>query len=166
MGLLLKEEKENLLIEYDLLREEILDRDYKTWVISIILIIGSLIAAFTPTVEKFPTASLSIVLVASALAIYATSERLNAIAYHRAEEIEKQLRITGASRMYESKVVGQWWYVVRKNVAYALFTVLISVYLYLIFTNLYVLGISILAGFLLIVIKEESSERGRNIKND
>ena len=166
MGFLLKEEKENLFIEYNLQREEIWDRDYKTWVVSAILIIGSLLVAFTPVIENFPTAVLSIVLVVSALILHATSERVNTIAYCRVKEIERQLRITGPNRMYENKIAGRWWYVVRRNVAYSLFAILISIYLFVIFTDLYVLVISIVAGFLLIVFKEESGTRGRNIKDD
>ena len=165
MGFLLKEEKDALLAEFNLLREEILDRDYKTWVINAILIIGSIIAAFTPSVESFPTASVSIALVLSALAIHATSERVNGIAYDRIEVIAKQLKIAGPNLMYKSRISGQWWYIARKNVAYALFTVLISIYLFLIFANLYIFGIAIVVGFLLIAFKEQSNLRERNLKN-
>jgi hypothetical protein len=156
MGFLLREEKENLFTEYNLLREEIWDRDYKTWVVDSILIVGSLLAAFTTAVESFSTAILSLVLVASALILHWTSERVTTISYDRIEEIEKQLKITGPTRMFTSKIAGQWWYIARRNVAYALFTILIGIYLYLIFNNIYVSTISIVAGILLIVIKERS----------
>ena len=157
MGFLLKEEKENLLIEYNLLREEIWDRSYKTWVISAILIVGSLLVAFAPGVENFPTPILSIVIIISASVLYATSERVNTIAYSRMEEIAKQLRITGPTKTYKAKIAGQWWFTTRKNVAYVLFAVLTSIYLFLIFSNIYLLAIAVVVGLLFIFIKEAAS---------
>jgi hypothetical protein len=156
MGFLLKEERENLLVEYNLLREEIWERDYRTWVINAVLIIGSLLVAFVQTLESFPTPVLSIVLVACGLILYITSKRVNAVAYLRMEEIATQLRITGLKKMYESQIAGQWWYALRKNVAYLLFVILLSVYLFLILDNVYVLAITIIIGFLLIFLMEKA----------
>ena len=166
MGFLLKEEKESLLTEYDLLREEIWDRDYKTWVVNSILIIGSLIAAFSTSVNNFPSAILSIVLIGSALVLHATSEKVTAISYERIAEIEKRLNITGPTKMYQSKIADQWWYIARRNVAYVLFTILASVYLFLIFDLLYVLVIAIVAGLILILIKENDFGRGAKDKSE
>jgi hypothetical protein len=161
MGFMLKEEKENLLTEYDLLREEIWDRDYKTWVVNAILIVGSLIAAFSISLtSSFPTPVLSLVLVISAIILQITSERVTAISYERIGEIEKKLNITGPAKMYQSKIANQWWYVIRKNVAYVMFTVLASIYLFLIFDRIYVLAIAIIAGLILIIIKETSFRQG------
>ncbi len=160
MGFMLKEEKENLLTEYDLLREEIWDRDYKTWVVNAILIIGSLIAAFSISVSSFPTPVLSLVLIISAIILQITSERVTSVSYERIGEIEKQLNITGPAKMYQSKIANQWWYIVRKNVAYVMFTILASIYLFLIFERTYVLAIAIIAGLFLIIIKETSDRQG------
>ena len=163
MGFLLKEEKENLLIEYNLLREEIWERGYKTWVVNAILIIGSLLVAFAPPAESFPTPILSLVIIVAALILHATSERVKALSYSRLEEIAEKLRITGPRKMYESNIAGQWWYIARRNIAYVLLTILISIYLFLIFDNLYILAIIIVAGFLSIFIKEESVHMRREI---
>lgn len=166
MGFLLKEEKENLLTEYNGLREEIMDRDYKTWVINAILVIGSLLAALTPPIENFNGAILSIILLLGAMVLQGTSERVNKIGQHRIEEIAKQLRITGPTRMYETKIADQWWYTARRNVAYALFIVLISVYLFLVFNNIYILAITIFAGFLLLTFKEGLWKKQEQNRND
>lgn len=138
MGFLVREEKENLLIEYNLLREEIWDRGYKTWVVNSILVLGSLLVAFVPGVENFPTPVMSLVLVVSALILHVTSEKVTAISYSRMEEIATQLRITGPRRMFETKIAGKWWFSVRRNVAYVLFTILVGIYVFLIFK--FVLG--------------------------
>ncbi len=159
MGFLAKEEKENLLIEYNLLREEILDRDYKTWVVNSILIIGSLIVVFAPITQGFSPPILSVVLIAAALVLHVTSERVTNVAYDRIEEISKQLRLMGPTKMYESKIAGQSWYVARRNIAYALFTVLISVYLYIIISNLLALIIPLIVGFLVLLIRETSTRQ-------
>jgi hypothetical protein len=160
MGFLLKEEKENLLLEYNMLREEIWDRDYKTWVINAILIIGSLLAAFGPTVASFPSSILSLVLVLSALVLHVTSAQVTSVGYARLDELAKQMNLRGPKKLFESRIAGQWWYVARRNVAYVLFAILISVYLYYIFSNLYVLGTSLIVGFLLIILKGERSGKG------
>ena len=158
MGFLLKEEKENLLIEYNLLREEIWDRSYKTWVVFAILVVGSLLVAFAPGVENFPTPVLSIVIIITASVLYATSERVNTIAYGRMEEIAKQLRIAGPTKTYKTKIERQWWYIIRKNIAYVLSAVLTGIYLFLIFDNIYLLAIAVVVGLLAIFIKEAATE--------
>ncbi len=166
MGFLLKEEKENLLTEYNVLKEEIMDRDYKTWVINAILIIGSLIAAFSPVAENFNGAVLSVILVASAVILHATSERVNKICQLRVNQVVKQLRITGLTKMYEGRIAGQWWYTIRRNVAYALFTILLGVYLFLLSANVYVMAMSILVGVILLMVKEGFWRKLELIKDD
>jgi hypothetical protein len=164
MGFLLKEEKENLLLEYNMLREEIWDRDYKTWVINAILIVGSLLAAFAPSASNFPSSILSLVLVSSALVLHVTSAQVTSVGYARLDELAKQMNLRGPKLLFESRISGQWWYVARRNVAYVLFAVLISVYLYYIFNNLYVLGTALVVGFLLIILKGERSGKGEVTK--
>ncbi len=100
---------------------------------------GALVAAFsTSSVKGFPTVALSVALIAAAVALHATSEQVTSIAYDRIEEIEHYLKIAGPTRLFESKIADQWWYVARRNVAYVLFTVLESVYLYLVYPNIFV----------------------------
>jgi hypothetical protein len=154
MGFLLRDERENLSTEYNLLREEISDRSYKTWVISIVLVVGSLLVAFIPTVMTFPLPALSILLISAAFILHSTSERISAVAYKRMFELEKELRIIGPTRMYESEIAGQWWYMVRRSLAYFLFVTLIGVYLYLIVNTLWVLVLTLAVGFIIIFVKE------------
>jgi hypothetical protein len=154
MGFILKEDRENLLTEYNVLREEIMDRDYKTWVISAILIIGSLLAAFNPPIENFNAAVISVLLVITGLVLYATSEKINNINRNRIQEVTRQLHIYGPTKIRETKISAQWWYAARRNVAYILFATLIGIYLFLIFTNIYVLATTILVGFVAVIVRE------------
>lgn len=154
MGFILKEERENLLTEYNVLREEIMDRDYKTWVITAILIIGSLLAAFNPPIQEFSSAIVSVLLVLTALVLYATSEKINNINRVRIQEVTKKLHLYEPSKIRELKISTQWWYAARRNVAYILFTILIGIYLFLIFTNIYVLAIAIVVGLVGVVLRE------------
>lgn len=160
MGFMLREEKESLLTEYDILREEIWDRDYKTWVVNAILIMGSIVAAFSSSsVKGFPTAALSVSLIAAAVALHATSEQVTSIAYVRVKEIEQYLKIAGPTRLFESKIADQWWYVARRNVAYVLFTVLEAVYLYLVYPNIFVFVAALVVGLVLVFLKEKGFGR-------
>lgn len=169
MGFILKEDKENLLTEYHVLREEIMDRDYKTWVITAILIIGSLIAAFNPTIQNFNAAIISVLLVVTALVLYSTSEKINDINRFRIKEVTRQLHIYGPTKIREGKIATQWWYAARRNVAYILFTILIGIYLFLIFVNIYVLITAILVGLVFVVVREtmlSSSHPSKNLNGD
>ena len=154
MGFILKEDRENLLTEYNVLREEIMDRDYKTWVITAILVIGSLLAAFNPPIQSFNAAIISVLLILTALVLYATSEKINNINRKRIYEVTKQLHLYKPTQIREAKIATQWWYAARKNVAYLLFTILIGIYLFLIFTNIYVLATVIVVGIVTIVLRE------------
>jgi hypothetical protein len=155
MGFLLREQREALLIEYNHLNEEMWERKFNTAVASAILTIGSLLVAFLPTVKEFPTPIASLVIVAIAVVLTATSDRIIAILCDRVEYLAKQLKVPGPKETYESKITGQWWYRVRRNVAYALYTILIGIYLFLIFADFIPLSIAIVAGFLCILIKEK-----------
>jgi hypothetical protein len=161
MGFILKEERENLLTEYNVLREEIMDRDYKTWVITAILIIGSLLAAFNPPIQNFNAAIISVLLVLTALVLYATSEKINNINRKRIQEVTKQLHLYKPTQIRETKIATQWWYAARRNIAYILFTVLIGIYLFLIFTNIYVLATVIVIGLVAVVLREAVSSEGQ-----
>ena len=157
MGFLFKEEneeKQKLIREYNLLREDVLDRSYKMWVISIVLIVGSLLVAAAPPISSFPLPFLSLLLVAVAFILHATSERISAIGYNRITELEKQLNITGPTRMYESEIAGKWWYSLRRNTAYILLIILIGVYLYLGSNIIWVLPSAIAVGMVLLYVKE------------
>ncbi len=152
-----------MLIEYNTLREEIWERDYKTWVVNSILIVGSLLAAFTPPIGNFPTPILSVVIVVAALVLHATSAKASQVDYTRIEELAKQLNLTGPAKTFEHKVSGQWWYIARKNVAYVLFTILVSIYLYFIIPEIYVLLTPLIVGFVLILVKGDKDGKGELI---
>jgi hypothetical protein len=157
MGFLLKEEseeKQKLIREYNLLREDVLDRSYKMWVITIVLIVGSLLVAAAPATLNFPLPVLSILLVAIAFILHSTSERISAIGYGRINQLERQLNITGPTKMYELEIAGKWWYALRRNTAYILFIILIGVYLFLIFNIIWVLPMVIAIGVALLFVKE------------
>jgi hypothetical protein len=150
-----KEKKDNLMVEYNFLQQEIWERSYRTWVVNAIFIIGSLLVAFAQAVTSFPTPVLSILLVAVALILHATSDRLSAVGYARMEEIAGLLKINGPNKMFESKVAGKWWYFVRKNIIYILSAILISIYLFIIFGNFWVLAVGLIVGFLLVLFFEK-----------
>ena len=157
MGFLLREEseeKQKLIREYNLLREDVLDRSYKMWVITIVLILGSLLVAAAPATLNFPLPVLSILLVAIAFILHSTSERISAIGYGRINQLERQLNITGPTKMYELEIAGKWWYALRRNTAYILFIILIGVYLFLIFNIIWVLPLVIALGVALLYVKE------------
>jgi hypothetical protein len=157
MGFLLKEEseeKQKLIREYNLLREDVLDRSYKMWVITIVLIIGSLLVAAAPATIGFPLPVLSLLLVAIAFILHSTSERISAIGYGRINQLERQLNITGPTKMYELEIAGKWWYALRRNTAYILFIFLIGVYLFLISNIIWTLPLVIAVGMVLLYAKE------------
>jgi hypothetical protein len=157
LGFLLKEEneeKQKLIREYNLLREDVLDRSYKMWVITIVLIVGSLLVAAAPATPSFPLLVLSILLVAIAFILHSTSERISAIGYNRLNDLERQLNITGPTKMYELEIAGKWWYTLRRNTAYIFFILLIGVYLFLISNIIWVLPLVIAVGVVLLYIKE------------
>jgi hypothetical protein len=99
-----------------------------------------------------------------AVILHDTSERVNKIGRIRIEEISQQLRMTGPTRTYQTKIAGQWWYAIRRNVAYALFAVLASVYLYLIFPQLYVLMIALTGSYVLIVVREGAWQNNEHLR--
>jgi len=157
MGFLLKEEseeKQKLIREYNLLRDDVLDRSYKMWVITIVLVIGSLLVAAAPAIPNFPLPILSLLLVAIAFILHSTSERISAIGYGRINQLERQLNITGPTKMYELEIAGKWWYALRRNTAYILFIILIGVYLFLISNIIWMLPAVITIGVALLYIKE------------
>jgi hypothetical protein len=149
-----KEEKEKLTREYSLLRNELLDRSYKNWATSIVLIIGSVLVALAPVTIAFPLPVLSIVLITLALILHATSERVSAIGYYRLHELEDILKIAGTMQLYESEISGKWWYLLRRNIAYVVFIILIGIYLFMIFPNIWLLTLAIGIGLVLVIAKE------------
>ncbi len=149
-----REEKEKLASEYSLLRDELLERSYRKWVISIILIIGSLLVALAPVPVAFPLPVLSIVLITLAFILHATSERVCAIGYQRLQELEELLKMPGTMRLFESEISGKWWYLLRRNIAYVVFVILIGTYLFMIFPNIWLLAFAIGAGLVLVIAKE------------
>jgi hypothetical protein len=146
MGFLFKEERDNSLVEYNFLSEEIWERSYRTWVINAILITGSVLVAFVQVQTIIPTPILSLVLVTSGLVLHVTSEKENEIERNRMEEIASKLRITELTK-FQKTIAKKWWFSAKKNLPYALFVVLSAIYLLLITNNVYVLAATIIIGF-------------------
>jgi hypothetical protein len=151
MGFLLKEERDNSLVEYNFLSEEIWERSYRTWVFNAILIIGSVLVAFLQVQTIIPTPILSLVLVISGLVLHVSSEKENEIKQKRMEEIALSLRITELTK-FQKAIEQKWWFSAKKNLPYALFIVLSAIYLLLITNNYYVLAATIIVGFLAIYL--------------
>ena len=143
MDFLTKEERENLIIEYKHLHDENWQRGQGIWIVNSILITGSLIVAFQPTLTGFPTPVVSLMLVIIATVLHATGDKVTAITYERMEEIRKNLGMTESSIMYKSKIKGKWWYILRLSASYMLFTFLMGVYLFLLFNSLYLLEVTL-----------------------
>ena len=157
-------EKEKLTREYNLLREEILDRSYKTWVITIVLIVGSLLVALAPADIGFPLSVLSIVLIAVAIVLHATSERVSAIDYYRLHELEDILKIAGSKRLFELEIAGKWWYRLRRSVVYVIFVILVGIYLFMAFSNIWILSIVVVVGLIVILLKEATPYEKTKLK--
>ena len=154
MGFLLREERENLLIEYKHLNEEVWERSFHTRVVNAILTIGSLLVAFVPMVEGFPTPIASILLIATAVVLSITSDKVVNTLRNRMRQIAKQLRIHEPQDTYEVEVGGKWWYIIRRNVVYALYATLLGIYFFLLSRSYYDLGAAIAVGLMLIGIRE------------
>jgi hypothetical protein len=161
-----REEREKLAREYSLLRDELLERSYRKWVISVILIIGSLLVAIAPVTFAFPLPVLSIVLIAFAFILHATSERVSEIGYHRLQELEELLKMSGTMKLFESEISGKWWYMLRRNIAYIVFVILIGTYLFMIIPNIWLLAFAVGAGLVLVIAKESIPNGKTNAKPD
>ncbi len=149
-----EKEKEKLTKEYSLLRNELYDRSYKTWAISVVLIVGSVLVALAPITVAVPLPVLSIVLIALAFILHATSERVSTIGYNRLHELEDNLKISGAMRLFESEISEKWWYLLRRNIAYIVFIILIGTYVFMITPNIWLLTLAISPGLVLVLAKE------------
>jgi len=154
MELMSDEEREALLTEYKTLHDENWRRGQNMWVVYSILITGSLIVAFQSRIENFPCPLVSLALIVMALIMHATTEQVTRITYERMGEIGEMLGIIGPKKMYESQIKGKWWYRIRRNEAYALFTILISVYSLLLFNRVFLSIAVLVTGFLLIIAVE------------
>ncbi len=161
-----KEDKESLLIEYKHMHDENWQRAHGIWLVNSILITSSVIAAFQSATEKPITYLVAIALVVAAIIIQATAGKITTLTYEKMKEIRKRLGMTETTKLYESKIQGRWWYILRINTAYALFDLLISAYLFL-WSNRFFLSIAIfLAGIAILIIKEIFSSITRTIKKE
>jgi len=98
MVLFTEEDRENLLIEYKHLHDENWRRGQNVWLVNSILITGSLIAAFQPTIQNFPTPIVSLILVIIALILNLTTDKVTLICYERMNEIGCKLGIEGPKK--------------------------------------------------------------------
>lgn len=131
MSLLTSEEREALLIEYEHLHDENWRRGQNVWVVNSILITSSLLVAFQHTVQSFLTYVIPLILVLVAFSMHITTDKITNLCYERMNEIGKMLKIYGPERTYRSGIEGQWWYPIRTNLAYCLYLVLATAYLFL-----------------------------------
>jgi hypothetical protein len=143
MDFLTKEERENLIIEYKQMHDENWRRGQNIWIVNSILVTGSLIVAFQTTIGGFPTSLVSLVLVIVATILHATGNKVKSITYKQMADIRKKLGMTETTTMFESKIQGKWWHILRVNTAYVLFIFLMVVYVLLLFNSLGLLEITI-----------------------
>jgi hypothetical protein len=101
MDFFTEEERENLLIEYEELHNEILQRNHYTWLIISILLAGSFLISFgtnNPTLIHY---SVSIFLTILSWASQEYFVSVNRSCWKRREEIEQSLKMYGQKRRYE-----------------------------------------------------------------
>ena len=154
MTLLRDEDREILLVEYKQLNDENWRRGNAIWLVNSILITGSVLIAFQSNVKDFPAPLASLLLVVIALILTATGNKVTRITYKRIEKIRKILGLPETTRIYHEEMEGKPWYLLRINAVYMLFIFLISTYLYLLLQDYYISLISLVFGFLLLIIKE------------
>lgn len=143
MDFLTKEERENLIIEYKHMHDDNWQRGNGIWLVNSILVTGSLIVAFQSTGDKSLTYIVAIALVITATIIQITAGRARSITYKKMVQIRKKLGMTETTKMYESEIQGKWWYVLRTKAAYALFLFLMVIYIFLLFSDLGLLEITL-----------------------
>lgn len=154
MDLLTREERENLIIEYNHLHEEIWKRGETVWLVHSILITGSLLITFQARIEDFPTPIVSLFLTLISFILQITTDKISGIDRERANDIRKQLGIYGPERLFKREIEGKWWYSIRKNISYGFFTVLVGVYLYLLLPTFASIVVPIVVGFISIAVAE------------
>lgn len=154
MTLLTKEDRENLLTEYKQLHDENWRRGNAIWIVNSILITGSLLVAFQSNISNFPAPLASLLLVIIALISTATGNHVTGITYQKIAEIRKKVGMTESTKMYQLKIQGKPWHILRTNAAYLLFISLIGTYIQLLLEDYYLSLALILFGIILLVIKE------------
>jgi len=159
-------EKEALKIEYEQLHDTIWQRTQVAWIVESILITGSLIVAFQSKIEHFPTSFLSLILVIVSFIFLVTTDKVDSINHERMREIGEKLGIRGPNRMFEAKIEGKWWWVIRRNSWYGLFTILASAYLFLLLRRAWVPIVTVISCVLVILIREVHDWIKRDIKKE
>jgi hypothetical protein len=140
-------ERRNLEILYKNYHDENWQRGHGIWLVNSILVTGSLIIAFQPTLMGFSIPLVSLFLVIIADILHATTERVTIITYNKMREIENRLNMNDLGelaprRMFETQIKGRWWYLIRSLASYILYAFLSGIFLLLISNNLW-LSISI-----------------------
>lgn len=143
MDFLTKEERENLIIEYKHMHDDNCQRGNGIWLVNSILVTGSLIVAFQSAGDESLAYVVALALVITATIIQITAGRARSITYKKMVQIRKKLGMTETTKMYESEIQGKWWYVLRTKAAYALFLFLMVIYIFLLFSDLGLLEITL-----------------------
>lgn len=164
MEFMTKEDRENLLTEYKYMHDDNWQRGQGIWLVSSILITGSLIVAFQSTMVGFPAPAVSLLLVVIAGIIQVTAGHVTSLTYEKMKEIRQKLGMTETEELYRSKIAGKWWHIIRINAAYALFILLTGVYLFLLTKDFYFSLIVCSIGFIALFVKETFSHLKRAIE--
>lgn len=162
MDLLTPEERESLTMEYDHLHDEMWRRSQNTWLVQTILITGSLLITFPN--HDLTSSSVSLMLILVSLILHLTDAKVTHLCHLRLHEIEKKLGIVAPLRRYKAEVEGRWWFVIRKNMWYGLYTILIGVYLFFIFHCVFFLAIMPILGFVAVLVNELYAHLKREIE--
>jgi len=143
MDFLTEEERENLKIEYKHMHDDNWQRKNGICIVNSILVAGSLIVAFQSVSHKSLAYMVALALMITATIIQITAGRARSITYRKMVQIRKRLGMTETTKMYESEIQGKWWYVLRTKVAYVLFLFLMVIYIFLLFSDLGLLEITL-----------------------
>ena len=135
MDFLTKEERENLIIEYRHLHDDILQRGHGVWLANSILVIGSLIVAFQSVAEKSLACIVALALVIVAAIIQVTAGKVTSITCRKMEQIRERLGMTETTEMFQSEIRGKLWYTLRNKTPYVLFLFLVIVYIFLLLND-------------------------------
>ena len=139
MILLTKEDRENLIVEYEELLKEILQRRQNMWLIHSILLASTFIISFTSNQNTLPFPYIvSLFLVIISWSIERTNVTVNNSCWDRRHEIEDLLGMKGPERRFE-RLRKTWSYRIR-NILWDL------IYVFLIFTYTILLSPYIVIG--------------------
>jgi hypothetical protein len=126
------------------------------------LITGSLLITFPN--HDLASSSVSLILILVSLVLHLTDAKVTHLCYLRLHEIEKKPGITAPFRRYKAEVEGKWWFVIRRNMWYGLYTTLIGIYLFFILHRAFFLVIIPILGFVAVLVNELYAHLKREIE--